>query len=263
MTRLPDRPERRLEEVQVIVTRAEGAEGPLTRLLSRHGARVLHWPVVAIEPPEDPTPLEEGLENLGSYDWIVFTSPRAVAAVQELEPHAPVGVRVAAVGATTARQLRSTGWQVDLEPRSAGSEGLVEEFRRIGCEGLRLFFPASSIARETISEKLTALGATVDRVVAYRTVPASLDPGQCLAAIDAGAASVVTFTSPSAVAGLESAIGRVDFERLLEVCPAVVIGPTTERALNKAGFAAAAAAQSSTLEGLADAVGLAMTGKET
>jgi uroporphyrinogen-III synthase len=263
MTRPSKSPDRRLEEVQVVVTRAEGVDGPLTRLLSRHGARVLHWAVVAIEPPDDPASLEEGLDRLSSYDWIVFTSPRAVAAVQERRPQAPAGVRVAAVGAATARQLRSTGWPVDIEPAAAGGVGLVEEFRRFGCDGLRVFFPASSIARETVSKELTARGATVDQVVAYQTVPGSLDAAQCLAAIDTGGATVVTFASPSAVEGLESALGRAGFERLMAACPAVVIGRTTERALNRAGFPAAAAAQPSTLEGLSDAVALALNGKET
>ncbi|MFW5951793.1 MAG: uroporphyrinogen-III synthase, partial [Gemmatimonadota bacterium] len=67
----------------VVVTRDEGQNGPLGRLLRERGFRVHYWPTIRIAPPADPGPLEAALAELGSFDWAVFTSPRAVAAVVE------------------------------------------------------------------------------------------------------------------------------------------------------------------------------------
>ncbi|MCH7666251.1 MAG: uroporphyrinogen-III synthase [Acidobacteria bacterium] len=248
--------------VQVIVTRSEGVEGPLTRLLRERGARVLNWPVVAIEPLQHPGALEEALQNLPSYDWIVFTSPRAVAAVTVRRPPPKGRPRVAAVGDATAGQLADAGWRVDLVPSEGCGEALVQEFERIDCAGARVLFPASQIARDTVPAGLTALGARVDRVIAYRTVPAPLDRSTCLAALDSAELPVVTFASPGAVDGLESALGAEVYRRLMAICRVVAIGPTTAEALKESGFAGVTTAKARTLPSLANAVGIAIHSKE-
>ena len=101
---------------------------------------------------------------------------------------------------------------------------------------------------------LEALGANVEQVVAYRAMRPQLESDDCLAAIDTTSLAIVTFASPSAIDGLTSVLGRKRFDQLLSGCSAVVIGPTTARALQGAGFAAAATAERSTLSGLARAV---------
>ncbi len=171
----------------VVVTRAEAPGGPLGTKLAGQGAEVRHWPVVRISPPADSTPLVRALDNLAEYDWIIFSSPRAVAAVTGRVDGPPAGVRVAVVGESTAESLMEQGWPVDLLPRESGSEGLVAAFSRADfAHGAEVLFPASSIARATIPDGLTDLGARVDRVVAYETTAASLDSDVCLADADSG-----------------------------------------------------------------------------
>ncbi|MEE8367827.1 MAG: uroporphyrinogen-III synthase [Thermoanaerobaculia bacterium] len=247
------RQEGSLEGVQVIVTRPEGEDGPLACLLAEKGAKVLHWPVVTFKPPRDPVTLERALERLSSYDWIIFTSPRAVTAV-EARVSPPAGrPRVAAIGESTAAELRNAGWRVDLIPTSTHGEGLVKAFARFECAGSRMLFPASSIARPTVLRGLEALGAGVEQVVAYRAVRPQLESDDRLAVIDTTSLAIVTFASPSAIDGLRSVLGRKRFDQLLSGCSTVVIGPTTARALQGAGFTAAATAEQCTLLGLARA----------
>ncbi len=244
-----------LRGARVVVTRAEGADGPLSRHLSERGAEVLNWPVVAFEPPEDPSALDLALGRLEEYDWMVFTSPRAVAAVTE-QTVPPTGrPRTAAVGEATAARLRESGWPVDLEARSASGEGLVACFSETGCAGTRILFPASSIARPTVPRGLRDLGAVVDQVAAYRTVPAPLDRQRFLAVLDEADPPILTFTSPSAVSALETALGGESLARLLASCPTAVIGETTAGALRASGVSPTRTAVRSTLEALADAVG--------
>ncbi len=57
------------------------ADGPLTRILERRGARVLDWGSIGFAPPDDLCPLCSALARIQDYDWICFSSPRAVEAV--------------------------------------------------------------------------------------------------------------------------------------------------------------------------------------
>lgn len=239
----------------VVVTRPEAAGGPLGARLAAHGAVVCHWPVVRILPPADPGPLEKALASLARYDWIVFSSPRAVDAVTDRVDRFPDGLRVAAVGDSTAESLRAANWRVDVTPKEFGGEGLVAALAEHDlAHGTRILFPAGSIARSTIPDGLTGLGAQVDRVVAYETTPSSLDKRVCVEDIESGCVDAVTFASPSTVVGLQRVLGKDTFGRILEQILAVAIGPTTAEALEQTGVSPAAVAHPSTLDGLVDAV---------
>jgi uroporphyrinogen-III synthase len=245
------------EPKRVVVTRSESSDGPLSSQLRDLGLAVLLWPAVAVELGE-PGPLEEALGRAGSFDWIVFASRHAVAAVTHIMPAAPAGVRIAAVGRATAQVLRQRGWPVDLLPSEANAAALVQAFASEATgngmkdiKGARILFPASSRALPTISAGLTQLGAEVVQVEAYRTESsASLDVEACRSWIARGSIGAVTFASPSAVDELEHALGKDDFDRLLAAAAAVAIGPTTARALTDRGHTPALA-ETPTLQGLA------------
>jgi uroporphyrinogen-III synthase len=239
------------EPRRVVVTRSEAADGPLSSELRSLGLPVLLWPAVAVEMAEKGA-LEDALERAASFDWFVFASRHAVAAVTQILPKSPGGVRVAAVGQATAQVLRQRGWPVDLLPSDANAAALVEAFETTGAmKGSRVLFPASSRALPTIATGLTQLGAEVVQVEAYRTESsATLDVEDCRSWISRGGIGAVTFASPSAVDELEHALGKTDFDRLLSTATAVAIGPTTARALSDRGHTPALA-ESATLHGLA------------
>jgi uroporphyrinogen-III synthase len=238
------------EPKRVVVTRSEPSDGPLSSELRNLGLPVLLWPAVAVEMAEQ-GPLRAALERVESFDWIVFASRHAVAAVTQITTTAPAGVRIAAVGQATAQVLRQRGWPVDLLPSEANAAALVEAFAAAGIKGARILFPASSRALPTIAAGLTQLGAEVTQVEAYRTeASAGLNVEDCRSWITRGAIGAVTFASPSAVDELEHALGKDDFDRLLSAAAAVAIGPTTARALADRGHTPAVA-ESATLQGLA------------
>jgi len=251
----------------VVVTRAEGTDGPLSSELKNLGLPVLLWPAVTTA-ATDTTRLYEELDHVGDFDWIVFASRHAVAAVMEKLTLPPGGVSIAAVGQATAQVLTQRGWRVDLVPDEPNAAGLVAAFesRLAGGQGLRagapsagpssraaalkVLFPASSRALPTIAAGLTQLGAEVVQVEAYRTESASLDVEACRSSIARDLVGAVTFASPSAVIELERALGKEDFDRLLTLSFAVAIGPTTARELTERGRSPVLA-ESATLKGLA------------
>ncbi len=67
----------------------------------------------------------------------------------------------------------------------------------------------------------------------------------------------MTFASPSAMEALRAGIGEELFSRLAGGIPAAAMGPTTAGALAEAGWRKVSVADTPTLEGLADAAGLA------
>lgn len=238
----------------VAVTRGEKGEGPLTRILGEKGANVLDWGSVGFAPPDDVCPLLGALARMPDYDWICFSSPRAVDAVVSRRPSPPNGVKFAAVGPSTALSLEEAGWAVHRIPEEGNGEGLVEAFRIAGdAEGARIFFPASEIARDVIPDGLAGLGAEVDRITAYRMVTLKVDATRCRASIEGGEVHVVTFASPSAMEALRDQIDEDLFNRLREEIPAAAMGPTTATAIREAGWRKVAVARTPTLEGLAAA----------
>jgi uroporphyrinogen-III synthase len=234
----------------VVVTRAESEDGPLSTQLRELGLPVLLWPAVSVAVAETGA-LEEALESIADFDWIVFASRHAVAAVIERVETPPANVRVAAVGQATGQVLRQRGWPVDLLPEDANAAALVSEFATRPMQGTKVLFPASSRALPTIAAGLTQLGATVTQVEAYRTEPASLDVEACRSWIDRDGISAVTFASPSAVIELEHSLGKEHFDRLLKSAQVIAIGPTTARALEEHGCSPIMA-ESANLRGLAE-----------
>ena len=231
----------------VVVTRAEPADGPLSRELEQLGVPVLRWAAIGIV-PADPAQLAQALTH-EAFDWIVLTSRHGVAALTELLPAPPQGVRIAAIGPASAQALRERGWPVDLTGE-AGAESLLKALETAGIRGRRILHPASSRVLPALGEGLRRLGAEVVTVEAYRTIPTSLDVESCRATIARGDIGAVTFASPSAVIELEHALGSGDFQRLLSAAPAVTIGPTTARELTVRGLSPVVA-EPHTLHGLA------------
>jgi len=227
---------------------------------------VVHWPMLTICEPDDPVPLRDALSNLDRYDWIVFSSARAVDAVFDFEGllplRCPEELQVAAVGRATATIVAARGWPVHLVPDTFSGESLVDLFREHGLpEGTVILFPASALARETVPEGLRELGASIDFVIAYEVGSTTITADACLAEAEAGGIDAITFASPSAVTGLRELFGADSFDMLLKETRTAVIGVTTSRALEQTGHTPDAVADPSTLEGLARAVVGPLTGE--
>jgi uroporphyrinogen III methyltransferase/synthase len=226
---------------RVVVTRAEGADGPLTRALQERGATVLCVPSLAFAAPEDEAPLERAFASLARFDWLLLTSPHAAElvssrwgrAIAEAQPR----LRVAAVGAATAAPLRQAGLRVDLTPPRTDALGLADALQNAGdLRGARLLWPRANAARLELAERLRALGADVIDPVAYRTQPgAASEAAKLRQLLERKQADAVTFLSPSALDGLLAAWGEARLRELLGATVVASLGPVTSAALRDAG----------------------------
>jgi uroporphyrinogen-III synthase len=242
---------------RVLVTRQKSRSEGLATLLEARGAEVLQVASIEIVAPDDLRPLDEALEALDRYDWVVLTSANAVKAVLSrltvlgLYPKlGGDGRKVASVGPSTTAALRASFPEdkVALEPaHDTRAAGLVTSFASEKLSGRRVLVPASSLARSELAEGLRVRGAVVDVVAAYRPVePPGLN--QAVADSLARGFDLALFASPSAV----EAFARSAGERARGL-PVVVIGPTTEAAAREAGLDVRGVASPSTEAGLLEA----------
>jgi uroporphyrinogen-III synthase len=214
---------------RVAVTRDEGPDGPLSRALRDVGLEPVWCPVVREQPPQDPRALAAAAARLDEYDWLVFASVRAVAALMSARTQPlPRGVRTAAVGARTAEALIAAGADpVPLVADEAGADALWAVLRGSGtwC-GRRVLVLTVPGGRRVLIDGLRSAGARVDEVEAYRMLPRA--PEEIADVWTRLAPDVVVLASPSAVQALAAAVGPATLGRLRAV---VAIGPTTAAAL--------------------------------
>ncbi len=235
-----------------MVTRAAAQQPPLTEALIARGATVVGFPTIAIAPPPDGgAALTEAVGRLGEYRWVVLTSTNGARALLEALPAAPAatGLKIAAVGESTAAVMAEAGFGVDLVPDEFVGEALLDAFPPAPLDGSRrVLLVRAAIARDVVPDGLRQAGWQPDVVGAYRMVRAEVNE----AALGAVAgADVVLFASPSSVRRfVEMTGGPAQFPALV----AIAIGAVTEGAAKAAGFEVVGVAQRSDVTGLVDAV---------
>jgi uroporphyrinogen-III synthase len=242
---------------RVAVTRASAQAADLVALLRARGAEPVACPTIGIEPPESYASLDAAIRALDDYDWLAFTSANAVTAFADRSDAAgvvvPRRVRLAAVGLATARALATRLRKPDFVPSTALAESLAGEIDDVA--GRRVLFPRGDLASGAVARGLRARGATVDEVVAYRTVPGE-GSTELARLVRAGDVDAILFLSASSVRHLLDALGsRATPLASARHRPAVIcIGPETARAARDAGFAVSAVAAEKTDEGIVDAL---------
>ena len=241
----------RLRDTAVAVTRDGDPDDRLVALLQRAGARVVVWPTLGVAPPLDAAPLRRAADSIRQYDWVVFTSARAVRALSELVRETASAIPVAAVGAATAAAAEQAGWDVRVTGNAGAGELAEQLLDVVDLRGTRILFPAASLAGEALQNALTREGATVDRVEAYRTLERPPSSEAVREGLEGGV-DFVTFASPSAARALAEALGGT-LSELDGATHVVAIGPSTERALRELGVEDVVVATPPSLEGMVEA----------
>ncbi len=228
---------------RVLVPRTRDQAGVLSQALRGYGAIPVEVPTIAVEPPRTPAPMERAVKGLvtGRYLWVAFTSTNAVKAVREkleefgLDARAFAGVKVAAVGETTAQALVEFGIKPDLVPSGQqSSEGLLADwapYDEVFDPMDRVLLPRADIATDTLLAGLKDLGWQVDDVTAYRTVRAAPPPAETREALKGGGFDAVLFTSSSTVRNLVGIAGKPHDTTVL-----ACIGPQTAATAEELGL---------------------------
>ena len=244
---------------RIVVTRARAQASALAAGLERLGAEVIELPTIRIAPPDDPAPLERAVRELASFDWIVFTSVNGVDAFcaalhgAGLDARALAPNRLCAIGPATAERLGRFGLRPDACPAKYTSAQIVETLVEAeDLAGKRILCPRADIAPPDLPEALSARGAVVRSVTAYRTVPEDSDANRWAEIISDGPVDWITFTSSSTVKNFFSTVPPEG----LRARPARIasIGPVTSATVEEFGFAPEVEADDHTIPGLIEAI---------
>lgn len=240
---------------RILVTRARHQAGQLSTELAKLGAEAIEIPAIEIIAPVSYQALDDALGHLNRYDWLVATSTNAVRTMRERATALGVAaadlsnLKVAAVGATTARSLEDWGLRVAVTPKEYVAESLLEALGD-QARGKRVLIVRASIARDVIPEALKRQGAEVEIAEAYRTVIPERSIEKVRDAFEDGPPDAATFTSSSTVTNFIQMVHAAGYTHRPDGILAVSIGPITSQTLREHGWEPAAEADPHDVAGL-------------
>jgi uroporphyrinogen III methyltransferase/synthase len=241
---------------RIVVTRAQSQAGEMRERLESLGAEVMELPVISIEPPADPAPLDAAIARLAEYDWLIFTSANGVRFFLDRLDRSPhdlrsLRARICAIGPTTRRAIEELHLKVDLMPEKYVAESLVATFAGQDLNGRRILLPRAAVARDLIPVELARLGAAVDVVEAYRNVPPA-GAAERVKALFSSARQPdwITFTSSSTVNNFVAIAGA----STLAGVRIASIGPVTSATLRSHHIEPTVEAAEFTIDGLIAAI---------
>jgi len=191
--------------------------------------KIINQPLFEVAELEDKTEVIAEINQLNSFDWIIFTSRYAVKYFfdtlkeQGKDTRSLCRLKIASIGASTTKALNARGIFPDLEPTEDSSYGMLESFAKLTGEKGRILIPRSEKALPIIPDGLTAQGWEVKSLIAYRNqMPENLKP------LDLTQFAGIIFASPSCVDNFIKLYGELPAGKEL-----ITMGRVTESKLNE------------------------------
>jgi uroporphyrinogen III methyltransferase / synthase len=218
--------------------------------LEHYGARVIACPSFEPSDPESYVALDEAIENLYGYDWLIFASAAGVEfflrRLQHLrrEIHELDSIRVCAIADATVRELEQSRIHIDLLPQKFSSAEVFTELQSYAggagnLGGLNFLMPRAAIARDPLKDLLENAGARVDMVAAYRTVrEINSELARINTLLTGGGIDCVVFGSRSEVLDFAGLFDANDLSAILKDTEIAAIDETTSQAIAEHGLRA-------------------------
>lgn len=246
---------------RVLMTRAKEQAGELAVRLAGYGAEPIEAPTITIAPPLDWTPVDHAISEIGTYDWIIFTSVNGVSRfmtrlfAQGLDSRCLAGRRLCCIGPRTAQELERFGVRADVVPAEYQAEGVLAALSGRDVKNSRILIPRAEVARELLPDELRAAGAQVDVIPVYRTLTPDWDSDGWRQELMDHRVHVVTFTSSSTVRNFVTMLGGADAVKpLLRSVVIACIGPITAKTAEEYGLTVSIMPSENTIPALVDAI---------
>ncbi|HKR59119.1 MAG TPA: uroporphyrinogen-III synthase [Pyrinomonadaceae bacterium] len=194
--------------------------------LEHRGAVINILPAVVVAEPERYERLDEALDHLYGYDWLLFTNPHGVEYFldrlrrKEIDADTLDDLKVCAIGEETEERLRLERVHVDVVPPAGGAiDALAALSEFLGGAGslseLNFLAPRATVISDDLSRALIGAGARVDLIPAYSLRLANgSDPGREAAMLAGGTDSII-LTDPASVTHLKQLFDTYDLRNAL------------------------------------------------
>ena len=246
---------------RIAVTRAREQSPELAAKLNALGADVIELPLITISKEIDKEVLHDVLSELGSYDWIVFTSANGVRFFFEeffriYDDIRALGLlRFAAIGDTTANAIAAHHLKIECQPKVATAAALAEALIATGSlDSAKLLVITGNLNREELVTKLEESRAIVDCLQVYKTEQTDLSTEPVAADFRARGADAILFASSSAVQSFVDQAGALKLAAEARRPLAGSIGPQTSETMKKVGMPIDFVAKTPSLDALIEAL---------
>jgi len=235
---------------RTVLVSTSGASSEIAIELERSGARLIKGPEIEIHEPESYVALDEAIENLFGYDWLIFANIHAVDyflrrflqlnhSISELDD-----LRVCAIGDASSTRLEEMQVHVDLIPNGHAVSRVIDALEayvgeREAFRTANFLIPRSAISIDPLPPALEDAGARVDVVAAYRIASANESLlAQLRALLVGGGIDYVAFSSPSDVEMLAKSFDTNDLSRPLHDVVVTCVDRRTKHAAHEFGLSA-------------------------
>ncbi len=245
---------------KIVVTRARAQASNFIKLLRNAGAQCIEIPTIEIMPPEDNKALEQSIDNIKSFDWVIFTSVNGVKFFFDTLYSKNKDVRIlghlkfACIGPVTKETLREYGIISDVLPDTYKAESVIKAFSDKNIKGRHILIPRAKKARAVLPLELIKMGAEVEEVTAYETKLSDHGKDTLINMLENNEIDMVTFTSSSTIENFVKLLPKDQSKKLLKTFTSACIGPITEKTAISLGINPDIVADEYTIEGLMNSI---------
>ncbi|RQD72773.1 MAG: uroporphyrinogen-III C-methyltransferase [Candidatus Syntrophonatronum acetioxidans] len=242
---------------RVVITRPYHLQKSFQEKILELGGEAISLPTVEISPPEDFKPLDNALDRVGDFSWIVFTSINGVKfffeRMESLDKDIRElgGVKMAAIGPKTAEAVEKKGIKIAFQPEEYRAEAVAQGLLEFTSPGEEILLPRADIARPHLAQALKERGVKVQEVVTYHNrVPRGKLDMDLEEVFTGQKKPVVTFSSSSTVRNFFKVVGEEKGKELLKNSIIASIGPITSETIRSFRQEVDIEASRYTMEGL-------------
>jgi uroporphyrinogen III methyltransferase/synthase len=227
---------------KIVVTRARSQASEFCNLLRGYGAVPIEFPTIDVQPPDSFDALDNAIDSLEGYDWLVLTSVNGVKSffkrlkVKGRDIRDLKGIKICAIGPRTAQEIEMMGIKIDFLPREYIAEAIAEGLNDRGVKGKKFLLPRAKEAREVLPDEIRKSGGVVDVVPAYENVKPAKDKEALERLFMEGAIDLVTFTSSSTVRNFAEVFDKKKLSGFAEGVTVASIGPITAKTASQYGI---------------------------
>lgn len=244
---------------RVLITRTRSQASTLAEMIEDLGGEVYNFPTIKILEPEDYSLIDNKINNICDYHWMIFTSVNGVEVffrhLKNLKKDVRLlkGIKIGAIGVKTGAALEERGIIADFIPDEFQAETLAQGLKERVKKGEKVLLPTADIARKLLEEELINHGALVDKIDMYRTIPGEGDRDSLLEWLNHKEIDIITFASSSTVRNFVKILGKENLS-LLNGVKAACIGPVTKGTAEELGLNVSVTAEKYTIESLVEAI---------